>query len=158
MKVVVELGQVENWGVAWLLLCLSFAANIMDDALNDFLGYYNATVLTLYGHFSWFPRIDLRFREWLAGVIAADGVLLLLSPWAFRNSLLVRPIAYVFSTIMLLNGCDCILATVRGHTVGSVHFTGMAPGTHSSPPSCRVGLSAATVTIFPLNWVPLESR
>jgi hypothetical protein len=39
MKVVGELAQVENWGIAWLLLCLSFAANILDDALNDFLGY-----------------------------------------------------------------------------------------------------------------------
>jgi len=54
--------QSESWGPAWLLLCLSFAANILDDAVNDFLGYYNATVLTLYGHFSWFPRVDLSFR------------------------------------------------------------------------------------------------
>jgi hypothetical protein len=126
-------GQRGNWGIAWLLLCLSFAANILDDALNDFLGYYNATVLTLYGHFSWFPRLDLSFREWLVGVIVADAVLLLLTPWAFRNALHARPIGYIFSTIMLLIGCGSILATVRGHTVGSVHFTGMAPGTYSSP-------------------------
>jgi hypothetical protein len=26
-----------------------------------------------------------------------------------------------------------ILATVRGHTAGSVHFTGIAPGTYSNP-------------------------
>jgi hypothetical protein len=133
MKVRRGFGQRENWGIAWLLLCLSFAANILDDTLNDFLGYYNATVLTLYGHFSWFPRVDLSFREWLVGLIVADAVLLLLSPWAFRNALLVRPIGYIFSTIMLLNGCGSILATVRGHTVGSVHFTGIAPGTYSSP-------------------------
>jgi hypothetical protein len=38
MKVVGGFGQAENWGIAWLLLCLSFAANILDDALNDFLG------------------------------------------------------------------------------------------------------------------------
>jgi hypothetical protein len=133
MKVVGEVAQLENCGIAWLLLCLSFAANILDDAVNDFLGYYNATVLTLYGHFSWFPRIDLSFREWLVGVTVADAVLLLLSPLAFRNALLVKPIAYVFSTIMLLNGCGSILVSVRGQTVGSVHFTGIAPGTYSSP-------------------------
>ena len=109
------------------------AANILDDVLNDFLGYYNATILTLYGHFSWFPRVDLSFREWLVGVTVADAVLLLLSPSAFRNALLVTPIAYAFSAIMLLNGCGSILAALRGHTLGSVHFTGMAPGIYSSP-------------------------
>jgi len=122
-----------NWGVAWLLLCLSFAANIVDDAVNDFIEYYNPTVLTLYGHFSWFPRIDLSFREWLIGFVMADALLLFLTPWAFRSSRFLRPLAYVFSTLMLLKGCGTILATVRGHTVGSVHFTGMAPGTYSSP-------------------------
>ena len=151
MKAVGELGPVENWGIAWLLLWLSFAANILDDALNDFLGYYNATVLTLYGHFSWFPRIDLSFREWLVGVILADAVLLLLSPWAFRNSLLARPIAYIFSTNMLLNGCGSILATgAKPHRRFSA-FHGHGSGhLFVSPSFCRVGLSATTVTIFPL--------
>ncbi|HVS90373.1 MAG TPA: hypothetical protein VHF01_19385 [Candidatus Acidoferrum sp.] len=63
-------------------MCLSLAANILDDALNDFLDYYNATVLTLYGQFSCFPRIDLNLREWLIGVIVANAVLLLLTPSA----------------------------------------------------------------------------
>jgi hypothetical protein len=45
VKAVGELGPVENWGIAWLLLWLSSAANILDDALNDFLGYYNAQFL-----------------------------------------------------------------------------------------------------------------
>jgi hypothetical protein len=122
-----------NFGFAWLLLGLSSAANILDDALNDFLGYYNATVLTLYGHFSWFPRIDLNFREWLIGVIAADAVLLLLTPFTFRNSRFVRLIAYIFSIIMLLIGAGSILASMLGQTVPSVHFSGGAPGVYTSP-------------------------
>ena len=120
-------------GLAWLLLCLSFAANILDNVLNDFLGYYNATVLALYGHFSWFPRIDLSFREWLLGVILADAVLLLLTLLAYRNSPLLRPTAYTFSTFILLNGLGVILASLLGQTVPSVHFTGSAPGFYSSP-------------------------
>jgi len=122
-----------NFGFAWLLLSLSSAANILDDALNDFLGYYNATVLTLFGHFSWFPRIDLTFREWLVGMIVADAVLLFLTPLAYRNSVYLRPLAYAFGVIMLLFGCGAVFASVLGHTVPSVHFTGMAPGTYSSP-------------------------
>ena len=125
--------QAETWGFAWLLLCLSFAANILDDAVNDFLGYYNPTVLTLYGHFSWFPRIDLTFKPWLTGVVVADALLLFLTPWAYRNSRLLKPVAYAFSITMLVDGCGSILATVLGRTVGSVHFTGVAPGTYSSP-------------------------
>ena len=122
-----------NLGFAWLLLCLSFAANILDDALNDFLGYYNATVLALYGHFSWFPRVDLGYQEWLVGMIAADAALLVLTPWAYRNSLLLRPIAYACSAIMLLDGLGIIFASLLGRTVPSVHFTGSAPGFYSSP-------------------------
>jgi hypothetical protein len=133
MKMERGLGHRDNWGIAWLLLCLCFAANIVDDVVNDFLGDYNATVLALYGHFSWFPRIDLSFREWLIGVVAADALLLFLTPWAFRSSRFSRPLAYLFSILMLLKGCGTILATLRGHTVGSVHFIGMAPGTYSSP-------------------------
>ena len=126
-------GRRDNWGIAWLLLCLSFAANILDDVVNGFLDDYNPTVLTLYSYFSWFPRIDLSFREWLIGVVVADALLMFLTPWAFRNSRFLRPLAYLFSTLMLLKGCGSILATLRGQTVGSVRFAGMAPGTYSSP-------------------------
>jgi len=128
-----ELEQTGNLGAAWLLLCLSFAANILDGALNDFLGYYNATVLTLYGHFSWFPRIDLTFREWLVGMIVADAVLLFLTPLAYRDSVYSRPLAYAFGVIMVLFGCGTVFASLLGRTVSSVHFIGMAPGTYSSP-------------------------
>ena len=133
MKEARRFGQGENWGTAWLLLCLSLAANILDDAKNNFLDYYNATVLTLYGHFSWFPRTDLNFRQWLIGMIVADALLLLLTPWAYSNSRFLRPLAYAFSTIMLLNGLGIVLASLLGRTVPSVHFTEMAPGTYSSP-------------------------
>ncbi len=117
-----ELEQTGNLGAAWLLLCLSFAANILDGALNDFLGYYNATVLTLYGHFSWFPRIDLTFREWLVGMIVADAVLLFLTPLAYRDSVYSRPLAYAFGVIMVLFGCGTVFASLLGRTVSSVHF------------------------------------
>jgi hypothetical protein len=143
MKVGRGFDQAGCLGIPWLLLCLSLGANILDDALNDFLGYYNATVLSLYGHFSWFPRIDLTLRNWLVGVIVADAVLLLLTPFAYRNSSVLRPIAYIFSTIMLLIGSGSILASVLGQTVPSVHFAGGAPGIYTSPL-----LLAASVFLF----------
>src|SRR5467141_333570 len=114
MKVGRDFEQPGNLGLAWLLLCLSFAANILDNGLNDFIGYYNATVLTLYGSFSWFPRIDLSFREWLIALVALNSVLMLLTPVAYRNSRFVRSIAYAFASAMLLDGLGHVLLTLRG--------------------------------------------
>jgi len=122
-----------NFGLAWLLLCLALVAHVVDEALTDFLGYFNATVLTLHGHFPWFPRMDMEFRQWLTALIAANAVLLLLTPLAYRNARFLRPLAYVFAAIMLLNAIGHTLATLLGHTVPSVHFEGPAPGFYSSP-------------------------
>lgn len=122
-----------NFGLAWWLLCLALVAHCADEALTDFLSYYNATVLTLYGHFWWFPRMDMDFREWATMLVVAIAALLLLTPFAYRNAPFLRPIAYVFAGIMLLNGMAHIAFTILGHTVPSVTFVGTAPGFYSSP-------------------------
>jgi hypothetical protein len=123
----------ENFGLAWLLLCLAFVAHVVDEALTDFLSYFNATVLTLHGHFPWFPRMDMEFRAWITALIVANAVLLLLTPFAYRNARLLRPLAYFFAAVMLVNAMGHTLTTLRGQTVPSVHFSGPAPGFYSSP-------------------------
>lgn len=122
-----------NFGLAWLLLCLGFGLHTWDEAAHNFLTYYNATVLALYGHFSWFPRMDMEFRNWLARLIIANLVLLALTPLAFRNARWLRPVAYLFAVVFFLNGMWHILATIVGHTVPSVQFHGPAPGVFSAP-------------------------
>ena len=122
-----------SFGTPWLLLCLAFALHVWDEAAHDFLSYYNSTVLALYGHFSWFPRMDLQFRTWLAALLVANLVLLALTPWAYRNASWLRPLAYAFAAIQLLNGTGHILVAIRGHTVPSVHFEGPAPGVYTAP-------------------------
>jgi hypothetical protein len=121
-----------NFGLAWLALCLAFVVHVVDEALTGFLDYYNATVLTLYGHFSWFPRLDMEFRTWLTGLMVANSALLILTAFAYRNSRFLRPLAYLFARIMILNAFGHISATIRGRTVPSVHFHGVAPGFYSS--------------------------
>jgi NADH:ubiquinone oxidoreductase subunit 4 (subunit M) len=76
----------KNFGPAWFLLCLALGANIWDEAAHGFLEYYNATVLTLWAHFPWFPKIDVEFRPWLLGVSGVAIVLLLLTPFAHGNA------------------------------------------------------------------------
>lgn len=122
-----------NFGLAWLLLCLALVVHCGDEALTDFLGYYNATVLTLYGHFSWFPRMDMDFREWAILSVTINTLLLSLTPFAYRNAPLLRTIAHVFAGILLLQGIAHIAFTVLGHTVPSVTFVSTAPGFYSSP-------------------------
>jgi hypothetical protein len=132
-----------GFGPAWLMVCVAFALHVWDEAAHDFLSYYNATALTLYGHFSWVPRMDMTFREWLTGMITAVVICALLTPFAFRNARWLRPVAYVFAFIQLINGLGHIAAQILGGTVPSVQFDGVSPGFYTAPL-----LLAASIYLF----------
>jgi hypothetical protein len=125
--------QFSNLGLAWLLLTLAFAANFVEEALRGFLGYYNATVLTLYGDISWFPRIDISSRSWFVGSILIIAALLTLTPLAYRNPWRLRSLAFFLAGMMLLEGMGHILATTRGRIVAPAYFDGASPGFYTSP-------------------------
>jgi hypothetical protein len=122
-----------NFGLPWLLLCLALVVHCIDEAFTDFLGYFNATVLTLYGHFSRFPRIDMNFRQLVTLFVLINGGLLALTPFAYRNARFLRPVAYAFACLTLLNGMAHTVFTILGHTVPSVQFEKTAPGFFSAP-------------------------
>ena len=126
-------GSEENFGKAWVFLCLAFCAHLADEALTGFLPIYNATVLAMRSQYKWFPMPTFEFREWLAGLITANIVLLLLTPFAFRNAWWLRPLAYFYAIVHLLNGTGHALGTIFGQTVSTVHFARPAPGFYSSP-------------------------
>jgi hypothetical protein len=122
-----------NFGRAWFLLCLALCAHVADEALTGFLDVYNPTVTAVRAQVSWFPMPTFEFREWLIGLIIAIVASLLLTPVAFRNARWLRPLAYFFAGIMLLNGMGHTIATIFGQTVSSVRFACPAPGFYSSP-------------------------
>jgi len=122
-----------NFGLPWLLLCLSFCAHVADEALTGFLNVYNPTVSAIRGRLSWFPMPTFAYRQWLIGLITANLILLALTPLAYRNTRALRPLAYFFAGVMLLNGMGHTLFTVLGRTVASVQFPRPAPGFYSSP-------------------------
>jgi hypothetical protein len=128
-----ETTEPRNFGTAWLLLWLALCAHVTDEALTGFLPVYNATVLALRAKHSWYPLPTFGYREWLFGLIAANVVLLLLTPLAYRNARYLRPFAYVFALIMFLNGTGHTLATIFGRTASSVAIPRPAPGFYSSP-------------------------
>ena len=100
-----------SFGAAWLGLCLAFAAHVVDEAATGFLAVYNPTVEAIRGRLPWLPVPTFTYRVWLRLLIVAVSLLLGLSVFAFRGAPWLRPLAYVFAVVMLLNG--------TGHTVGT---------------------------------------
>lgn len=72
-------------------------------------------------------------REWLIGLIVGWAILVSLSPLAFHGAAWLRPMAWIYAAIMLLNGLGHTLFTILGRTVSTVTFPRPAPGFYSSP-------------------------
>lgn len=120
-------------GWAWLALCAAFTLHVVDEAVNGFLPIYNYTVMAIRESVAWFPLPLLEFRGWLTTLILVITALLLLSPFAFRGAGWLRPLAYFFAAVMLLNGIGHTLGTVAGQTVATVRFPRPMPGFYTSP-------------------------
>jgi hypothetical protein len=121
------------FGNAWIALCVAFALHVVDEALTGFLEIYNPTVLALRQRYDWFPMPTFEFAGWLAGLSIALLILLLFSPFAFRGDSWLRPLAYVFAVVMLVNAFGHTLGTIFGRTVASITFERPMPGFYSSP-------------------------
>jgi hypothetical protein len=110
---------------AWYILIAALALHVADEALTDFLGFYNPTVLAVRSRLPWFPMPTFAFGPWLGGLIALVVVLLLLAPSVERGAPGTGPASWALGVIMLLNGC--------GHLAGSAYFGRWLPGTTSAP-------------------------
>src|SRR3954471_6468800 len=119
-------------GWAWVLLCVAFVLHVVDETATHFLSVYNPTVIALRSQYAWFPMPTFEFTEWLIGLVVVNLVLLCLSPLVFRGVRWLRPMAYVFATIMFLNAVGHTAGTIAGQTVASVHFPRPMPGFYSS--------------------------
>ena len=120
-------------GLAWIFECAALAIHAADAAVHDFIGYYNSTVLTLYGHFSYFPRMDLQSKWWMLFPFVVVVLLLALTPYAYRNTGAMRRLGLILSLAGLLASVGQIALTIRGGSVPSVTFDGVSPGFYSSP-------------------------
>jgi len=100
-----------GWGMPWLVLCLAFGVHVADEAVNDFLSFYNPAVEAIRQHAPWLPLPTFTFAVWLSLLVGSITVLLVLSVFAYRGSCWLRPLAYLFSGVMLLNGFQHIVAS-----------------------------------------------
>jgi hypothetical protein len=122
-----------GFGRAWFALTVAFALHVLDEATTGFLAVYNPTVIAMRTRWGWFPMPTFEFREWLVGLILAVAVCFALTPPASRGARWLRPLAWLYAVIHLLNALGHTLGTIYGHTVASVTFSRPAPGFYSSP-------------------------
>jgi hypothetical protein len=124
---------------AWLLVVGALAVHVTDEALTDFLGFYNPLVLSIRSRIDWFPMPTFTFGTWLAGLLVLVLILAALGPAVRRGAGGVRGASWVLGSIMLLNGV--------GHLAGSVYFERWLPGATSAPL-----LIASSVFLMRATW------
>jgi hypothetical protein len=122
-----------GFGRAWFALTIAFALHVLDEATTGFLAVYNPTVTAMRARFAWYPMPNFEFREWLVGLIVVVAICFALTPVAASNTRWLRPLAWVYALIMLLNGIGHTMVTILGRTVASVPVPRPAPGFYSSP-------------------------
>lgn len=110
---------------AWLVLVGALAVHVVDEALTDFLGFYNPLVLSIRSQVPWFPMPVFTFAVWFAGLVVLVLVLALLAPAVRRGAVATGLASWVLSAIMFLNGL--------GHLAGSMYFETWLPGATSAP-------------------------
>jgi hypothetical protein len=113
-----------HW-LAWIILCGALAIHIADEALTDFLEFYNPVMLSMRTRYPWLPLPVFSFENWLAWLIFAIVALVAASYFVWRGRWAMRPISHVFAGFMLLNGLL--------HISGSIYLGTLMPGVYSSP-------------------------
>lgn len=114
-----------RWGLAWIAMTLALALHVTDEALTDFLPFYNHFILTVRDTIPWFPFPTFTFAAWLFGLIALIIALFALTPFVFRGRKWMRYISYTLGVIMVGNAI--------AHVSVSVYWGIWAPGVYSSP-------------------------
>lgn len=106
-------------------MTVAVALHVTDEALTDFLPFYNRVLLTIRDTIPWFPFPTFTFAAWLMGLIALIVVLLALTPFVFRGCKWMRYISYTLGVIMVGNAI--------AHISVSFFWGTWAPGAYSSP-------------------------
>lgn len=134
--------------MGWITLTLALAVHVVDEAAHDFLTMYNANVRIIREHMPWLPVPIFNFRTWIAGLLLAIVLLLLLSPFAFRKegagTRWIRGMAWFLAVLMTLNGLN--------HIAASFYLGRLIPGVESSP----VLLLASGYLVFCLSRTTLK--
>jgi len=111
--------------LAWVAMVTALALHVVDEALNDFLSFYNPMVQRLREGLGFFPMPTFEFGYWIGGLIGAVVI-------GYLATLLVAKGVRGIKTVMVVVGALMVLNSVV-HLVVSVYFGTLVPGTLSSP-------------------------
>lgn len=111
--------------VAWFLLVSAIAVHVLDEALSDFLPFYNQLVIKLEEQLGFFPMPTFSFGVWLGGLIIGIAIGYALTPLVNRGGRFIQIFATILGMLMIANAL--------GHLFGSIYFRNVLPGTWSSP-------------------------
>jgi hypothetical protein len=128
-----EWSHARSFGRPWFALTVAFALHVLYEAVTGFLAIYNPTVVALRSRWAWFPMPTFEFRDWLIGLTVGVAICFALTPLAARGVRWLRPLAWLYAFIHLLNAIGHTAGTILGHTVAGVTFPRPAPGFYSSP-------------------------
>ena len=118
-------GLMNAWGRAWMMLTLSLALHVADEAAGGFLDAYNPVAQSMRDRLGLpFPPV-FDFATWLSGLILLVALLLALSVGIGRGWSWMRPVSYGYAVLMILNAL--------GHVTASALTRSLIPGTLSSP-------------------------
>ena len=115
----------DRLSIAYILFILSFLLHVIDEALNDFLDFYNPIVLRIREQFSFFPLPVFSFRLWISGLFLLILILLSITIFIYNRRRVFLFILKIFSYLMIMNGL--------WHIVGSIYYSKFLPGLYSSP-------------------------
>ena len=113
-----------HW-LAWIALCAALALHVLDEAVTDFLGFYNPAVHALRERHPFLILPTFSFTIWLSLLIFAVIALVGVSVFVWKGRWAMRPISYVFAAVMLSNGLL--------HIAHSIYMRKLMPGVYTSP-------------------------
>lgn len=111
--------------VAWVALTLALAVHVADEALHDFLAFYNPLAMSLRDMLLWTWMPTFEFGAWLGGLIGAVAALLSMSWFAFYRARWMVWASLFYGLLMLLNGLL--------HLGASAYLQKEVPGVWSAP-------------------------
>jgi hypothetical protein len=112
-------------GVAWVLMISAISIHVFDEAVTDFLPFYNRLALNLRESLGFSLLPVFSFEAWLGGLIAGIIMCFSLTPLVDRGGRLIRTFVLLLGVLMVANAL--------GHMVGSAYVGRLLPGFWSSP-------------------------
>ena len=110
---------------AWILMISAMGIHVLDEALTDFIDFYNSLVQELRDGLGFFPAPIIPYGAWLGGLIAVVIAGFALTPLVDRG----RGFFWILTIAMGMN----MIAKASGIMLGSLLFGRLLPGFWSSP-------------------------